>query len=326
MKRSMITLLLNASIILAMIGYSPVYAASTDDIKIMIDGEYIYSDVPPFIENGYTMVPLRAIFEAFGMTVDWQNDSIGVSYHSGDCHINYYIMMSEPRMTVEGSSKNGSLLFSVELNKKLVNDRTFVPVRVIAESFGCKVEWDDKTRTVLIDTENAVIRAPEGRPSEVSNPIMVDRTTMLEKRTGKNPDVEDEVFDDRVKTKMEDEVIRLVNEERAKQGLPELVKNDSLAQVARMKVQDLVDNDYYDHISPVYNSPSEMVKKYAPGIICGGECIGARTSSENAVAGWMNSQAHKDILMKKTPNCVGVGVAKTNDGEFRWVLVVGIQY
>ena len=60
----------------------PVFAAgNTNDIKITIDGDYINFDAAPFIENDHTMVPFRAIFEAFGFEVSY-NEKTRIIYAS----------------------------------------------------------------------------------------------------------------------------------------------------------------------------------------------------------------------------------------------------
>ena len=131
-------------------------------------------------------------------------------------------------------------------------------------------------------------------------------------------------FDNTERTALEDEVIRLINAERKKQGLTLLIKNDDLTKVTRMKAQDMADNDYCAHESPTYGSPSKMVKTYAKGVAYGGENIAAGQKTANEVfKAWKNSPAHKATMFKKTVNCIGVGVAVDSKGNYVWSLIVG---
>ena len=67
-----IAIIINAIPVIS--GTLPVFAADNskpNNITILLDGEPIDFDVPPFIENGYTFVPFRAIYEAFGLDVNY---------------------------------------------------------------------------------------------------------------------------------------------------------------------------------------------------------------------------------------------------------------
>jgi uncharacterized protein YkwD len=130
-------------------------------------------------------------------------------------------------------------------------------------------------------------------------------------------------FGEAEKTALEDEVIRLVNIEREKAGLSPVTKNDDLMKVARMKADDMSEKGYCDHESPTYGSPKNMVEKYTTNIAYLGENItaGQRTAAE-AVTAWLISPAHKDILMKKTANIVGIGVSLNEQGNLMWSLIM----
>jgi hypothetical protein len=115
---------------------------SSQDIKVTVNGNTIAFDQPPIIENGRTLVPLRAIFEALGAEVSWEQSTQTVTAVRGDITVTLQI----------GSNilnKNGEQ-FTLDVPAKIVGGRTLVPARAVAESFGAKVEWDSKTRTVTI--------------------------------------------------------------------------------------------------------------------------------------------------------------------------------
>jgi hypothetical protein len=117
--------------------------AATGDIKVLVNGKAVTFDQPPIIENGRTLVPLRAIFEALGAVVEWIPEVQGIAAAKGDTTV--YLEIGSTFLT-----KNDSEQIELEVPPKIINSRTLVPARAIAEAFGAKVEWDAGTRTVII--------------------------------------------------------------------------------------------------------------------------------------------------------------------------------
>lgn len=95
----------------------------------------------------------------------------------------------------------------------------------------------------------------------------------------------------------EKEVVDLTNAERKKQGLKPLTLDEKLSSVARKKSQDMKDKNYFDHNSPTYGSPFDMMKKFGITYRTAGENIakGQRTPKE-VVQAWMNSEGHRKTL------------------------------
>ena len=117
----------------------------SDEVKVVINGEKINFDVQPTIIEGRTLVPLRAIFEALGATVDWNGDTQTVTSEKEGTTIS--LQIGSNKMYVNNSEK------ILDVAAKVINNRTLVPVRAISEAFGCNVEWDGETKTVIIKTE-----------------------------------------------------------------------------------------------------------------------------------------------------------------------------
>ena len=109
-------------------------------------------------------------------------------------------------------------------------------------------------------------------------------------------------------TDYEAEVIRLVNAERAKQGLKELTANWELSRVARYKSQDMVDNRYFSHNSPTYGTPFQMIRNFGISFRTAGENIayGQRTP-QAVVNAWMNSSGHRANILNASYTQIGVG-------------------
>lgn len=113
----------------------------------------------------------------------------------------------------------------------------------------------------------------------------------------------------------ENEVIRLVNEQRVKNGLKELQADWELSRVARFKSQDMKDNNYFSHTSPVYGSPFEMIKNFGISYRSAGENIARGQSTPQAVVNaWMNSSGHRANILNSTYTKIGVGYVA--DGRY----------
>ena len=113
-----------------------------NDICVYVNGREVLFDQPPVIDNGRTLVPLRAIFEALGASVAWDSASQTVTSTRDDTTV---------KATIGNTTmyKNDKAV-TLDVPAKIVNSRTLVPVRAIAEAFGSQVQWDGKTKTVII--------------------------------------------------------------------------------------------------------------------------------------------------------------------------------
>ncbi len=113
----------------------------------------------------------------------------------------------------------------------------------------------------------------------------------------------------------EQEVIRLVNVERAKYGLKPLTEDWELSRVARYKSQDMHDRRYFDHNSPTYGTPFQMMKAFGLSYRSAGENIamGYRTP-QAVVTGWMNSSGHRANILNSSYTKIGVGYVA--DGNY----------
>lgn len=113
----------------------------------------------------------------------------------------------------------------------------------------------------------------------------------------------------------EEEVIRLVNIERANNGLKPLTEDWELSRVARYKSQDMRDNNYFSHTSPVYGSPFDMIKSFGITYRSAGENIArGQKTPEAVVRAWMNSSGHRANILNASYNKIGVGYVA--DGKF----------
>lgn len=118
---------------------------------------------------------------------------------------------------------------------------------------------------------------------------------------------------------LESEVVRLVNIERTRANRPALVESNELSNVARMKSEDFINNNYFAHNSSTYGTPFDMLRSFGISFTGAAENIasGQRTAEE-AMNSWMNSTEHRANILNPTYNQIGVGVARDNNGKLFW--------
>ncbi len=111
-------------------------------ITVYVDGEKLDFDVQPRLINSRTMVPMRAIFEALGAMVNWDNDTQTAFGETVDDFVE--ISIGDNYLL-----RNGDSVF-LDSPAVVISGRTLVPVRAIAESLNCDVEWIGDLQVVNI--------------------------------------------------------------------------------------------------------------------------------------------------------------------------------
>lgn len=136
------------------------------------------------------------------------------------------------------------------------------------------------------------------------------------------PDVTPPVGGDDALADFEQEVVRLVNEARAENGLPALTASGELSRVARIKSQDMVDNGYFSHNSPTYGTPFEMLTSFGVSYRTAGENIAyGQRSPQEVVTTWMNSPGHRANILNAGFTQIGVGYVSS--GNYWTQLFIG---
>ncbi|PFU29589.1 CAP domain-containing protein [Bacillus cereus] len=115
-------------------------------------------------------------------------------------------------------------------------------------------------------------------------------------------------------SEFEQRVVELTNAERAKQGLPALKIDTELSKVARIKSEDMQKNNYFDHNSPTYGSPFDMMKKFGISYTSAGENIAqGQHTPEEVVQAWMNSAGHRANILNNGFTHIGVGYVESGN-------------
>lgn len=112
--------------------------------SLVVDGTNVQTDVPPVIVDGRTLVPVRALFESLGATVDWDETTQTVTATKEDTVISMQIGST-------AASVNGATQV-LDVPAQTIEGRTMVPARFAAESLDARVLWDNNTQSAYIIT------------------------------------------------------------------------------------------------------------------------------------------------------------------------------
>jgi len=162
MKRLMIAIVAIAMLVTLIGGVLMVNANA--DVSVTVDGKkVVFPDAKPFIdENGRTLIPVRFVTEDLGATVEWNAQDREV-YITKD-GVNIMIRIGQEMILVNGKPK------AMDTKAIIRDDRTYVPIRYVAEELGATVRWDAATRTVIITTVGGSLDpTPTPTPSKVSS-------------------------------------------------------------------------------------------------------------------------------------------------------------
>lgn len=125
-------------------------------VSVLVDGESIdfTQNQPPVIKDGTTLVPFRAVFEKLGANVEWSADKqlceaslngVKVSTTIGDKAVYVNSLLAE--------NDNDAKKIDLAVPAQIINGRTMVPLRVLSESLGLEVDWDNDTKTVNVSSK-----------------------------------------------------------------------------------------------------------------------------------------------------------------------------
>lgn len=116
-------------------------------ITVYVDGKQVSFDQPPIIQDDRTLVPMRKIFEALDAQVIWdETDQTVMAMHNEDIIL---LHIGEA-----GLYKNGELVYTMSVPAQIINDRTLVPLRAVAESLGASVAWDGVKYVIDIHSDS----------------------------------------------------------------------------------------------------------------------------------------------------------------------------
>ena len=144
--KKIVSVMLAIALILSVVTVS--YAA--EDIRVFVNGQQLSMDVAPIIVNDRTMVPIRAICEALGCEVVWDEKTQVATISNGVTYINmkinsYYIKKTARYDTLQNRE------IEIDVPPIIYNNRTLVPVRAISECLFADIFWDSNNQTIKIE-------------------------------------------------------------------------------------------------------------------------------------------------------------------------------
>ena len=149
MKRKSLVIALCLSIVMAALPFRSLVCSAADTnhaIKVTIDGNPIHFDQPPMMIGNRVMVPLRAIFEALGYKLTWDDGTQTATAVKE----NNTITVQQGNKVIKYSGGT----YNCDVAPANISGRILVPVRAVAECSGYDVNWDPDTYSVIIGAAN----------------------------------------------------------------------------------------------------------------------------------------------------------------------------
>lgn len=109
--------------------------------------------------------------------------------------------------------------------------------------------------------------------------------------------------------KEERNMLDIINAQRKNAGVKALEIDAALQKVAQIKAKDLADNDYFDHKSPTYGSPFDLMRRSGIAFKSAGENLSGNESVKAAVSAWMDNNNHSANILNANYKYVGIGMA-----------------
>ena len=162
----------------------------------------------------------------------------------------------------------------------------------------------NESKPVVVDDKNTT-------PSDTPEPSKTPPSTTSQNTPGTNtPKIPDTSTNQGGLSEQEQQMVQLVNKARAENNLPALKVDTELANVARIKSQDMIDNNYFSHNSPTYGSPFDMMKDFGINYVQAGENIAGNQDVQKAHEALMNSPGHRKNILSPDFTHIGIGIRK----------------
>ena len=279
-----------------------------------INGENVALNVAPYVQkpSDSMMIPLRFVSTALGIP----EENIQYNPINKEITINYNgrtvkFIANTNKLILNGESFDMFINNTHPVYTEIKNGNTFIPLRALESAFGIKIDWESSTKTaIMTNTINIVDKNVENNNDPIINETENNTNESIEENSNINENNQPKELTEEEKRAMEEEVVRLVNEEREKHGLQPLQISEKLMKTAREKSDDMIKNNYASHTDPNgYNMAKEL--NVAENI------HGVSSTPDSAVYNWLDSkQGHKENILNPNLKYTGVGIAFDKNSEF----------
>lgn len=300
------------------------------DIRVFIDGRQILG----YNIDGWTFVVAEDL-RAFGFTVVWNAVARSLSVTRG-------MAIGTPRAVPANLAPVGSVAFPYvytdivtyidgrRVTSYNIQGYTVVQIDDLAEAFG-RLDWDPVGRVVRVTTDGVrpttptpppiPTPTPTPSPTPTPAPVQIPRSAIvLPNRRLNTAEMSQWVSEYQAlggPNALELEIIRLVNEERARVGATPLIANPQLMTAARFKSQSMSDLDYMAHTG-IYGSPSDLAAVFGFTGNIGQNLFRTPSTAADAMRGWMDSADHRSNIVNTGFMYVGIGVHRNAAGTLSW--------
>ena len=279
-----------------------------------VNGENVALNVAPYVQkpSDSMMIPLRFVSTALGIpeqNIQYNpiNKEITINYNGRTVKF----IANTNKLILNGESFDMFINNTHPVYTEIKNGNTFIPLRALESAFGIKIDWESSTKTaIMTNTINIVDKNVENNNDPIINETENNTNESIEENSNINENNQPKELTEEEKRAMEEEVVRLVNEEREKHGLQPLQISERLMKTAREKSDDMIKNNYASHTDPNgYNMAKEL--NVAENI------HGVSSTPDSAVYNWLDSkQGHKENILNPNLKYTGVGIAFDKNSEF----------
>lgn len=261
---------------------SAVFSVSVCAQSISVNNSYI--DVEAVNYDGSIFVPVRGVFEKLGYEVYYDNQA-KKAVLEGEHHI--VIEYGKDYFLCDGK------IINPVSAQKIINSRFYIPLRAVSEAIGADVKWDYYTKTAYINNKE-----------DESN---INDNSFEAKSDAEKLDIYES----------EKRAAELVNLERKKLGLDELILDEELSNVSRQHSEDMAERGYFDHDTPEGVSPFDRLKQNGIIYSAAAENIAAGQSTpEAAVQSWLNSEGHRKNILNPKYKYMGIGLCVDSSSSY----------
>ncbi len=288
----------------------------------------------PYIhQDGYTLIPLRAIGDMLQIDITWSSPNIHASSVNQSTGENLAVVFDTNNNTLNINGATKQLSTPVVIK----DGTTYIPLRVFSETFGYDVAFE--SGIIEIDTPNKKVDTPTpvDTPTEIvvettqqGHEFTIDEPTKVQIQivngvpvitpVGESSTTVDvtptvTVSDEEQLEQFRIEVLELVNQYRAEAGVAPLSTDSTITKLAQIKCDDMADNDYFSHTSPTWGDFQNVFKYENVSYRYIGENIayGQRTP-EAVMDSWMNSDGHRANILSENFSHIGIGY--NTDGNY----------
>ena len=187
------------------------------------------------------------------------------------------------------------------------NGLTYVPLRAICEALGCNVNWNSGSGEIdIVPQNNTCENGNCEKPSESETPAEPVKPAEPETPAQSS-------------ASYEQQVLALVNEQRANYGLSPLSYSNELEAVAYAHSRDMAQNNYFNHTNLSGQSPFDRIKAAGISYRSAAENIAAgQKTPQEVVNAWMNSAGHRANILNSSVTKMGVGIYSGGSYGIYW--------